>query len=268
MQPAERRAVAGASETAGSLVFRPRERPPTRLHQAPSRLQGSAPSPLSTTSGAAEPKSLSRLLPNNGEMEPTKMAPSSPGHCSAALINARFWTFGIETRLLNIFHSVASSARASSPLAIRVRNACAPPAPLPHFLYLRAGLTLPLRGHPVLEHMLSHKPRGLLSGANKGGSRTRDANRWVNGKVCHTETNVRLIRQFRVGWILEWRAPAGRVRCNIGPLAKADSRMPQPFSALCVWVHENWEFRYLNRYPSQPLNGKTLNIRVLISTAQ
>jgi hypothetical protein len=100
MQPAERRAVAGASETAGSLVFRPRERPPTQLHQAPSRLQGSAPSPLSTISGAAEPKSLSRLLPNNGEIEPTKIAPSSPGHCSAALINARFWAFGIETRLL------------------------------------------------------------------------------------------------------------------------------------------------------------------------
>ena len=35
-------------------------------------------------------------------MEPTKVAPSSPGHCSAALINARFWTFGIEARLLNI----------------------------------------------------------------------------------------------------------------------------------------------------------------------
>src|SRR5262249_59129526 len=64
IQTAERRAVAGASETAGSLVFRPRERPPTQLHQAPSRLQGCAPSGLSTNSGAAEPKSLSRLFPN------------------------------------------------------------------------------------------------------------------------------------------------------------------------------------------------------------
>jgi hypothetical protein len=63
-----------------------------------------------------------------------------------------------------------------------------PPASLPRFLHLRAGLTLPLRAHPVLEHMLSHKPRGLLSGANKGGSTTQDANRWFNGKVCHAET--------------------------------------------------------------------------------
>jgi hypothetical protein len=61
MQPAERRAVAGASETAGSLVFRPRERPPTQLRQAPSPLQRCAPSRLLTISGAAEPKSLSGL---------------------------------------------------------------------------------------------------------------------------------------------------------------------------------------------------------------
>jgi hypothetical protein len=57
MQTAERRAVAGASETAGSLVFRPRERPPTQRHQAPGL----------DHLGAAEPKSLSRLLPNNGD---------------------------------------------------------------------------------------------------------------------------------------------------------------------------------------------------------
>src|SRR5215510_3266500 len=82
MQTAQHHAIAGASETAGSLVFRPRERPPTQLHQAPSPLQRCAPSRLSTISGAAEPKSLSRLLPNNGEMEPTKIAPSSPGHCT------------------------------------------------------------------------------------------------------------------------------------------------------------------------------------------
>jgi hypothetical protein len=31
--------IAGASETAGLLVFRPRERPPTQLRQAPSPLQ-------------------------------------------------------------------------------------------------------------------------------------------------------------------------------------------------------------------------------------
>src|SRR5215831_13357541 len=72
MQTAERRTVAGASETAGSLVFRPRERPPTQLHQASSRLQLCAPSRLSTISGAVEPKSPSRLLANNGEMEPTR----------------------------------------------------------------------------------------------------------------------------------------------------------------------------------------------------
>src|SRR5213079_359925 len=37
-----------------------------------------------------------------GEMEPTKVAPSSPGHCSAAPIDARFWIFGIEARLLGV----------------------------------------------------------------------------------------------------------------------------------------------------------------------
>src|SRR5262245_14075140 len=60
MQTAQHHAIAGASETADSLVFRPRERPPTQLHQAPSPLQQCAPSRLSTISGAAEPKSLSR----------------------------------------------------------------------------------------------------------------------------------------------------------------------------------------------------------------
>src|SRR5215813_1384945 len=60
MQTAQPHAIAVASETAGSLVFQPRERPPTQLHQAPSPLQRCAPSRLSTISGAAEPKSLSR----------------------------------------------------------------------------------------------------------------------------------------------------------------------------------------------------------------
>src|SRR5215813_8989418 len=60
MQTAQPHAIAVASETAGSLVFQPRERPPTQLHQAPSPLQRRAPSRLSTISGAAEPKSLSR----------------------------------------------------------------------------------------------------------------------------------------------------------------------------------------------------------------
>src|SRR5262249_32952221 len=60
MQTAQHHAIAGASETAGSLVFRPRERSPTHLHQAPSPLQRCAPSRLSTISGPAEPKSLSR----------------------------------------------------------------------------------------------------------------------------------------------------------------------------------------------------------------
>ena len=43
MQIAEHHAIAGARETAGSLVFRPRERPPTQLRQAPSPLQRCAP---------------------------------------------------------------------------------------------------------------------------------------------------------------------------------------------------------------------------------
>ena len=60
MQTAQHHAIAGASETAGSLVFRPRERPPTQLHQAPSPLQRCAPSRLSTIFGAVEPKSMSR----------------------------------------------------------------------------------------------------------------------------------------------------------------------------------------------------------------
>ena len=88
MQTAERRTVAGASETAGSLVFRPRERPPTQLHQAPSRLQRCAPSRLPTISGAAEPKSLSRLPSNNGEMERANTPPSSPGHCTFTRVRA------------------------------------------------------------------------------------------------------------------------------------------------------------------------------------
>src|SRR5215475_7289471 len=60
MQTAQHHAIAGASETAGLLVFRPRERLPTQLRRAPSPLQRCAPSRLSTISGAAEPKSLSR----------------------------------------------------------------------------------------------------------------------------------------------------------------------------------------------------------------
>src|SRR5262249_25958039 len=59
-QTAQHHAIAGASETTGSLVFRPRERPPTQQHQAPSRPQRCAPSRLSTIFGAAQPKSLSR----------------------------------------------------------------------------------------------------------------------------------------------------------------------------------------------------------------
>src|SRR5262249_24753464 len=60
MPTAQHHATAGASETAGLLVFRPRERPPTQLHQAPSRLQRCAPSRLSTISDAPVAKSLSR----------------------------------------------------------------------------------------------------------------------------------------------------------------------------------------------------------------
>jgi hypothetical protein len=60
----------------------------------------------------------------------------------------------------------------------------------------------------MLKHVLSHKSCGLLSGANKGASTAKNANRWVNGKVCHAETNVRLVRQFRAGWVLKLGAPA------------------------------------------------------------
>src|SRR5262249_58700639 len=49
----------------------------------------------------------------------------------------------------------------------------------------------------MLEHMFSHKRRCLLSGANKATSTTQDANRRVNGKVCHAEANVRLVGQFQ-----------------------------------------------------------------------
>jgi hypothetical protein len=132
-------------------------------------------------------------------MEPTKVAPSSPGHCSAALINGRFWTFGIEARLLNILRSVASSARASSPLAIQVRNACAASC--------ASSALLPSWSRPDPSAAWSsmcrsirscHKRCGLLSGANKGASTTRDANRWVM-----PQQTCELVRKFRVGWVLE-----------------------------------------------------------------
>ena len=45
--------------------------------------------------------------------------------------------------------------------------------------------------------MVSHKRRGLLSGANKDALTTPNADRPVNGKLCHKEPNVRLIRRFR-----------------------------------------------------------------------
>ncbi len=54
MQTAAHYAVAGASETAGSLESRPREPPPTQLRPAPSPPQRSAPSRLSTIAGASE----------------------------------------------------------------------------------------------------------------------------------------------------------------------------------------------------------------------
>jgi hypothetical protein len=58
----------------------------------------------------------------------------------------------------------------------------------------------------MLEHLFSHKRRCLLSGANKATSTTQDANRRVNGKVCHAEANVRLVGQFRVGGAWEGRS--------------------------------------------------------------
>src|SRR5262245_56325669 len=94
MQTAQHHAIGGASETAGSLVFRPRERSPTHLHQAPSPLQRCAPSRLSTISGAAEPKSLSRPVSSSldrpqyplsepfDKKAPTKIAPSFSRHCA------------------------------------------------------------------------------------------------------------------------------------------------------------------------------------------
>ena len=147
IQTAERRAVAGASETAGLLVFRPRERPPTQLHQAPSRLQGCAPSGLSTISGAAEPKSLSRLLRNNGEMEPTKVAITSRSlqRCpdQRAVLD-----FGHRSALAEHSHRWLRQRVRGAHSQFRSETPAPPPAPLPHFCHLRAALTLPLRGHP------------------------------------------------------------------------------------------------------------------------
>src|SRR5262245_44326533 len=114
MQTAQHHAIAAASETAGSLVFRPRERPPTQLHQAASRLQRCAPSRLSTISGAAEPKSLSRLLPDNGEMEPTKIAPSSPCHCTFTRVRANHSSPEATPKPLFLLCTCSVSAKISS----------------------------------------------------------------------------------------------------------------------------------------------------------
>src|SRR6266536_944709 len=54
MRTAAHPAIAGASETAGSLESRLREPPPTQPHPAPSPPQRSAPCRLSTTAGVAE----------------------------------------------------------------------------------------------------------------------------------------------------------------------------------------------------------------------
>jgi hypothetical protein len=117
-----------------------------------------------------------------------------------ALINARLWTFGIESRLLNILRSVASSARASSPLAIL------PPKRLRRLLRLfrTSDIFEPTDTSAACWSIRScHKCHGLLSGANKGASTTEDASRWVMPKQT-----CRLVREFRVGWVLEWRPPA------------------------------------------------------------
>ena len=128
----------------------------------------------------------------------------SPGHCSTALINARFWTFGIEARLLNILRSVASSARASSPLAIQVRNACAASCASSALLTSSSRPNTSAAWSSMCWSIRScHKRRGLLSGANKGASTTQDANRWVMPKQT-----CQLVREFRVGWVLESQPPA------------------------------------------------------------
>src|SRR5262249_40306384 len=94
-QTAQHHAIAGASETAGLLVFRPRERSPTQQHQAPSRLQRCAPSRLSTISGAAEPKSLSR--PASSSLDRPQYPLSEPAdHLRQA--GASFRTRGGEAR--------------------------------------------------------------------------------------------------------------------------------------------------------------------------
>src|SRR5262245_36668963 len=130
MQTAQHHAIAGASETAGSLVFRlasDRRRNCTRLHRRcnDALLLGSRPSParpnrshylglhlrqwiapiihylnLSIT-GASFCIRRQRLnvsivfetrhpsaFPYNGEMEPTKIAPSSPRHCAFTCVRA------------------------------------------------------------------------------------------------------------------------------------------------------------------------------------
>ena len=137
MQTAQHHAIAGASETAGSLVFRPRGRPPTKLHQAPSPLQRCAPSRLSTISGAAESKSLSR--PASSSLDRPQYPLSEP-----SVTGARFC---IRRQRLNI------------PIVFETRH--------PHLLSLITGRWCPPRSRrnlQVIAHVFAQTtPRPKLS---------------------------------------------------------------------------------------------------------
>src|SRR5262249_52275913 len=107
-QTAQHHAIAGASETAGSLVFRPRERPPTQLHQAPSPLQRCAPSRLSTIFGAAEPKSLSR--PASSSLDRPQYPLSEPANILGRLGRASAQEEGRQGHVSLVSKPVTSSA--------------------------------------------------------------------------------------------------------------------------------------------------------------
>src|SRR5215472_15943685 len=89
-------------------------RPPTQLHQAPSPLQRCAPSRLSTISGAAEPKSLSR--PASSSLDRPQYPLSEPAD-HLRQTGASFRTRGGEARAYGLI-----SLETQSPLALSLTN--------------------------------------------------------------------------------------------------------------------------------------------------
>jgi hypothetical protein len=76
----------------------------------------------------------------------------------------------------------------------------------------------------MLEHMFSHKRRCLLSGANKATSTTQDANRRVNGKVCHAKQTSGLSDSSEWDGVPDKRKKARRIIscCTGTPLCGTD----------------------------------------------